>query len=742
MKAGYMPVVYATQAQVDAGSTNGLAGSVIMVVDSSGIPTGTQYTGTTGAPGASTGATQMRGTVSTSTFPTTGGSGSSSELKPGDFWILTTGVTFTATSSNKVNNVTSGTTPSVAGDYLIVVSSSGGVTNWDIIAKETGYVPASSGANSDITSLTGLTTPLAIAEGGTSVATAAAALTALTGSQTSGRYVRSDGTNSALAAIQAGDVPTLNQNTTGTSANITGVAAIANGGSGQATAQLAINALAGGVTSTQYLRGDGTNVVMSAIQASDVPTLNQNTSGTAANITGVAALTNGGSGATTASGARTAFGLGTSAVIDLDTDGTLSANSDAKIPSQKAVKTYSDALIAANDAMVFKGVIDASANPNYPAANRGDTYRISVAGKIGGASGTNVEAGDLILCLTDGTSSGTQAGVGSSWSIAQTNIDGAVVGPSSATDSRIASFDGTSGKLIKDSGKAAPSGVIVGDTDTQTLTNKTLTAPVLGAATATSVAASGLVSAGSMSTTGTITETIAGTPTTLTNPSLQATNSVDNFTQISIQNKSATANSSADLIAYPNNNANDTTGFADIGMTSSAFSQAAYAITGANDGYFFVSAVSGASKPGDMVIATDATGTSNQIIFFTGGFDLLTRERMRITSAGTRFGLVGTSSGTLLLSGSTSGTVTVAAPAAAGSGTLTLPVATDTLVGRATTDTLTNKTITSPTMTLEPFTTTNRDAISSPAQGRFIYNTTTNKLNFYDGGTWRAVIST
>jgi len=51
-------------------------------------------------------------------------------------------------------------------------------------------------------------------------------------------------------------------------------------------------------------------------------------------------------------------------------------------------------------------------------------------------------------------------------------------------------------------------------------------------------------------------------------------------------------------------------------------------------------------------------------------------------------------------SGSTSGTTIVQATAIAGTNTLTLPATTsDTLVGKATTDTLTNKTLTSPTIT-------------------------------------------
>lgn len=88
---------------------------------------------------------------------------------------------------------------------------------------------------------------------------------------------------------------------------VTGTLPIANGGSGQTTAQTAMNAFAGAVTSGSYLRGNGTNVVMAAIQAGDVPTLNQNTTGTASNVTGTVAIANGGTGQTTANAAFNAL---------------------------------------------------------------------------------------------------------------------------------------------------------------------------------------------------------------------------------------------------------------------------------------------------------------------------------------------------------------------------------------------------------------------------------------------------
>jgi hypothetical protein len=130
-----------------------------------------------------------------------------------------------------------------------------------------------------------------------------------------------------------------------------------------------------------------------------------------------------------------------------------------------------------------------------------------------------------------------------------------------------------------------------------------------------------------------ITIRIAGTPITLTNPNIQAVNSVNNFTQIANQNKTAGSSASADMICYPDNNTNDLTGFVDIGVTSSTFSDVLYSITTPNDAYIFGSAVSGSGKVGNLVLCTDSTGSANAIVFGTGGF-LAANEKMRLKAGG------------------------------------------------------------------------------------------------------------
>ena len=98
----------------------------------------------------------------------------------------------------------------------------------------------------------------------------------------------------------SGDIVSTGSTGVITTGMISGQIAVAQGGTGASTAQAAINTLVGGtIPSGYYLRGTGTNAVMAAIQAADVPTLNQNTTGTAANVTGIVAVANGGTGTTT-----------------------------------------------------------------------------------------------------------------------------------------------------------------------------------------------------------------------------------------------------------------------------------------------------------------------------------------------------------------------------------------------------------------------------------------------------------
>lgn len=81
-------------------------------------------------------------------------------------------------------------------------------------------------------------------------------------------------------------------------------------------------------------------------------------------------------------------------VVDTDTD--LTANSDAKIPTQRAVKTYVDEVKASLvGGLNYRGAIDASLEANLPTSiAKGDFYKVSVAGTIGGL---DLQIGDMII---------------------------------------------------------------------------------------------------------------------------------------------------------------------------------------------------------------------------------------------------------------------------------------------------------------------------------------------------------
>ena len=108
------------------------------------------------------------------------------------------------------------TLPNASGN-VVLDSSSNTLTNKTFDTSGTGNIFKING--------TAITTSIPIGDGGTGQTTQQAAINALTGTQSAGKYLRSDGTNATLTAIQAADVPTLNQNTTGSAATFTGALA-------------------------------------------------------------------------------------------------------------------------------------------------------------------------------------------------------------------------------------------------------------------------------------------------------------------------------------------------------------------------------------------------------------------------------------------------------------------------------------------------------------------------------------
>lgn len=116
-----------------------------------------------------------------------------------------------------------------------------------------------------------------------------------------------------------------------------------------------------------------------------------------------------------------------------------------------ATKNYVDSMLGANDAMQFKGTIGTGGTHTIAAFNAlttygaGWTYRVVEAGTI---RGKVCEIGDLVIVITDRSGSGN---LDADFTVAQTNIDGGVVGPANATDNAIARFDSTTGKVIQNS---------------------------------------------------------------------------------------------------------------------------------------------------------------------------------------------------------------------------------------------------------------------------------------------------
>lgn len=112
-----------------------------------------------------------------------------------------------------------------------------------------------------------------------------------------------------------------------------------------------------------------------------------------------------------------------------------------QIATTAFVNAAINSIEALNGALVYKGA--AATADELPAdAGVGYTYKASASFSIGDV---NVEVGDLIVCSEN-------TGTDPTWDVFEGNIDGAVTGPASAVNDRIATFNGSTGKVIKDGG--------------------------------------------------------------------------------------------------------------------------------------------------------------------------------------------------------------------------------------------------------------------------------------------------
>jgi hypothetical protein len=255
--------------------TNTSPDQVVSLTDGTGISTtGTypNFTITNTAPDQVVSLTQGGTTVITGTYPNftisssdafTGtvtsvaaaaGTGISVSGSP----ITTSGtITITNTAPDQVVSLTGAGTTAVTGTYPnFTITSNDAFTGTVTSVGGTGTV-------SGLTLTGTVTTSGNLTLGGTLVVTPSDFA-----SQSANTFLAApDGSagTPTFRALVAADVPTLNQNTTGTAANVTGTVAIANGGTGQTTQTAAFDALAPTTTKGDLIVDNGTNNIRLAV---------------------------------------------------------------------------------------------------------------------------------------------------------------------------------------------------------------------------------------------------------------------------------------------------------------------------------------------------------------------------------------------------------------------------------------------------------------------------------------------
>ena len=267
--------------------------------------------------------------------------------------------------------------------------------------------------------------------------------------------------------------PITSSSATITGGSITGITdlAVADGGTGASTAAAALNNLLPSQTSAanKYLQSDGTNASWDAVTVST------------ADITGTLGIGNGGTGQTSFTNGQLLIGNSTGNTL---TPATLTAGSGVTITNGSGAITVAFTGPGAGSvtSVDVSGGTTGLTTSGGPITGSGT---ITLAGTLavanGGTSLTTLTANNVIL--GNGTSAPTFVAPSTNGNVLTSNgTTWQSTTPASFTQVYPGAGVAVSTGTAWTTSKATPTGVIVGDTDTQTLTNKTLTAPTIASA--------------------------------------------------------------------------------------------------------------------------------------------------------------------------------------------------------------------------------------------------------------------